>query len=427
MAKASPENLYVAVVGGGPAGLMAAEVVAGAGVSVTVFERMPSVGRKLLMAGRGGLNLTHSEPMERFRARYGAAEPWMSPLLDAFSPQDLVAWCEELGQETFVGSSGRVFPKAMKASPLLRAWLQRLAKSRVRFVMRAEWTGWNADGALTFANGDLFGADATVLGLGGASWPRLGGDGGWTALLPELEISPLRPANCGFAVGWSDIFRGRHAGAPLKRIALSFGGATVRGEATVTAEGIEGGAVYALSSPLREAIARDGVALAHLDLRPDLTAAALAEKLGAGRGGDSLSNVLRKRVSLSPAAIGLVQEALHGGAAKPLAELIKALPLRLTAPFGLARAISTAGGIARTELDERLMLRRRPGVFAAGEMLDWEAPTGGYLLQGCMATGFAAGHGLLDWLGLGSGAGPKSKPKPARGPADSQMKLPFAL
>jgi uncharacterized flavoprotein (TIGR03862 family) len=359
---------------------------------------MPSAGRKLLMAGRGGLNLTHSEPMERFRARYGAAEPWMSPLLDAFSPQDLIAWCESLGQETFVGSSGRVFPKVMKASPLLRAWLARLNDLGVEFKTRAEWTGWDLAGGLSFTDGSVIDAKATLLALGGASWPRLGADGGWTALLPDIEIAPLRASNCGFAVEWSEIFRSKHAGAPLKRIAMTIGNQRMRGEAVVTSAGIEGGAVYALSAPARDMIARQGVAVLYIDLLPDVRGEALAEKLGAGRGGDSLPNILRKRASLPPVAIALVQEALHAGETKSLVELIKGVPVRLTAPFDIARAISTAGGIALTEVDERLMLKKRPGVFACGEMLDWEAPTGGYLLQGCMATGAAAGRGVIDWL-----------------------------
>jgi hypothetical protein len=398
METTAPQNLRVAVIGSGPAGLMAAEVIARAGVTVTMFERMPTVGRKLLMAGRGGLNITHSEPADRFRARYGAAADWMGPLLATYPPSALIGWCEELGQPTFVGSSGRVFPRAMKASPLLRAWLRRLEGLGVRIVTRAQWTGWNAAGALTFADGTTDAADAVVLALGGASWPRLGADGSWTGLLPDVDIAPLRPANCGFAVGWSAMFKSRHAGTPLKRIALSFADLTVRGEAVITAAGIEGGAVYALAAPVRNAIASEGSALLHIDLRPDLTIAALAERLGVSRGSASLSNFLRKRAGLPPVAIGLVQEALHAGETEPLATLIKALPLRLTAPFGLARAISTAGGIALTELDQRLMLRRRPGVFAAGEMLDWEAPTGGYLLQGCMASGVAAGQGVLAWL-----------------------------
>jgi uncharacterized flavoprotein (TIGR03862 family) len=407
-----PVSHRVAILGAGPAGLMAAEVIAAAGVpvprTVTVFERMPSPGRKLLIAGRGGLNLTHSEPLAEFVSRYGAAAAWMRPHLAAFPPAAAIAWAESLGQPTFVGSSGRVFPRAMKASPLLRAWLRRLGELGVRLVTRAQWTGWDEQGALTFANntsfadGSSFAASATVLALGGASWPRLGSDGGWASLLPlrdpGVEIAPLRAANCGFAVAWSEHFRARHAGQPLKRIALTFGAHTVRGEAMLTAAGIEGGAVYALSAPLRDAIARDGSATLHVDLRPDLDAAALASRLGQPRGRASLSTFLRKQAGLAPAAVGLVQEALHSGNDTPLAALIKTLPLRLDAPFGLERAISTAGGIALSELDDSLMLRKRLGVFAAGEMLDWEAPTGGYLLQGCLATGAAAGRGVVKWL-----------------------------
>jgi uncharacterized flavoprotein (TIGR03862 family) len=389
----------VAVIGGGPAGLIAAEAMAQAGLRVQVFERMPSLGRKLLMAGRGGLNITHSEPLERFRARYGEAAGWLAPHLEAFPPSALVDWCGALGQETFVGSSGRVFPKSMKASPLLRAWLNRLEGLGVRVSLRSDWRGWDADSALVFANGNTFKADATVLALGGASWPRLGADGGWTALLPDIEIAPLKPANCGFRVDWSDIFRKQHAGAPLKRIALNFNGETLRGEAVITSEGIEGGAIYALSARLREAIARDGDAKLFIDLRPDMTPGELSDKLDGPRRGATLSNFLRKSANLPPVGIGLVQEALHGGAGDmKLSALVKAIPLQLTAPFTLARAISTAGGIALTELDDGLMLRKRPGVFVAGEMLDWEAPTGGYLLQGCFATGLAAGRGAARWL-----------------------------
>ena len=398
----------VAVIGGGPAGLMAAEVIAAAGLQVSLFERMPSLGRKLLMAGRGGLNITHSEPLDRFTARYGAASRWMAPLLNDFPPSALIAWCEGLGQPTFTGSSGRIFPRAMKASPLLRAWIARLENSGVRLVTRAEWTGWNEDGALSFRDGSHHVADAVVLALGGASWPRLGADGGWTALLPDIEVAPLRPANCGFKVDWSEHFRLRHAGAPLKSIAISFRGQTVRSEAMITAEGIEGGAIYALAAPIRETIAQEGFALLYIDLRPDLPAAEVSRRLDEARRGASLANFLRKRLGLAPVAVGLVQEALHAGHAASLAELVKAVPLRLTAPFSLSRAISTAGGIVRGELDERLMLRRRPGLFAAGEMLDWEAPTGGYLLQGCLATGAAAGRGVLDWLRERARPGPGS-------------------
>jgi uncharacterized flavoprotein (TIGR03862 family) len=400
------QNFRAAVIGGGPAGLMAAEVMAQAGLAVTVFDRMPSFGRKLLMAGRGGLNITHSEPMPRFLPRYGAAAEWLAPLLEAFPPNTLREWCAALGQPTFTGSSGRVFPEAMKASPLLRAWLAKLQALGVRLVPRACWTGWEHN-RLRFADGTLHAADAVVLALGGASWPRLGADGGWTALLPDLNIAPLRPANCGFKIAWSAHFAERFAGTPLKRITLSCASRTVPGELMLTSDGIEGGAVYALSAPAREAIAREGGAELRLDLRPDLSLETLTARLvGAGR--ESLSNSLRKRAGLSPAAIGLVREARltelvrearHAAPApaSALAGLIKSLPLRLLAPAGLARAISTAGGIQLAELDEHLMLRRRPGVFAAGEMLDWEAPTGGYLLQACLATGRAAGQGVLAW------------------------------
>jgi len=376
---------------------MAAEIIARAGIDVSVFERMPGLGRKLLIAGRGGLNLTHSEPFEQLKAHYGDAAAWMGSRLEAFPPPALIDWCEGLGQKTFVGSSGRIFPQAMKASPLLRAWIKRLEDMNVRFVTRAQWTGWS-DGALAFADGTTYPADAAVLALGGASWPRLGSDGSWTRSLPNVEIVPLRPANCGFIADWSPILRMRYAGSPLKRIRLSFGERAVEGEAMMTSQGLEGGAVYALAAPLREAIVRKGAALCHIDLRPDVSLEALAERLAAERGKASLSNFLRKRAGLPPAAIGLIQEALHTGETKPLPELIKSLPVRLTAPFDIARAISTAGGIALSELNAHLMLRRHPGVFAAGEMLDWEAPTGGYLLHGCLATGAAAGHGVVSWL-----------------------------
>jgi hypothetical protein len=388
---------HVAVMGAGPAGLMAAETIAAAGRAVTVFDHMPSPGRKLLMAGRGGLNLTHSETLPRLLDRYGPARPRLEAAIIAFPPDAVVAWCEGLGQPTFTGSSGRIFPRAMKASPLLRAWLARLTGLGVRFALRRRWTGWDPDGALAFADGTRLRPDATVLALGGASWPRLGSDGAWTGLLPGVAVSPLRPANCGFVVAWSAPFR-RFEGTPLKRIALSFRGHAVRGEAVVSAAGLEGGAVYALSAPLRDAIAAEGAVTLHLDLRPDLDAASLARRLAGPRGSASLSNFLRKAGGLAPVGVGLVQEALHAGAAPDLAPLIKAIPLRLLAPQPLARAISSAGGIALDELDGRWMLRRRAGVFAAGEMLDWEAPTGGYLLQACFATGVACGRGVLDWL-----------------------------
>ena len=378
---------------------MAAEVLAAAGVVVTVLERMPSPARKLLMAGRGGLNITHGEGIEGFLDRYGVARERLAPAIQAFPPEAVRAWCAGLGQETFVGSSGRVFPVAMKSSPLLRAWLRRLEGMGVRLRTRTTWRGFDAEGVLLVEGEERIAADAVVLAVGGASWPRLGADGGFVSLLPDVTMAPLRPANCGFAVTWSEVFRTRFAGMPLKRIALTFRGRTVRGEAVVTAAGIEGGAVYALSAVVREAIAREGPVEVRVDLRPDLTREALAGRLAVPRRGQSIGNFLRKAAGLDAVQAGLVQEALHGaGDGGDLAGLIKAVPLRLEAPFGLARAISTAGGVCWEEVDARFMLRRRPGVFVAGEMLDWEAPTGGYLLQACLATGRAAGEGVLAWL-----------------------------
>ena len=387
----------VAIVGAGPAGLMAAEVLAQAGVAVTIYDRMPSPGRKFLLAGRGGLNLTHSEKLPEFMDRYGSAKPALAAAIAAFPPSEVVAWCEALGQPTFVGSSGRVFPKAFKASPLLRAWLQRLDRLGVVLRTRQHWTGWDEAGALRFT-GTTARPDATVLALGGASWPKLGADGGWTSLLPDVEITPLRPANCGFEIAWSEHFRTRFAGTPLKRIALAFEGRTLRGEAMISQHGIEGGAVYAMSASLRDAIAAHGMAIPSVDLRPDVDLETLRTKLDAPRKGMSLSSFLRKQAALPPVAVALVQEALHAGAVAPLADLIKALPLTLLAPRPIDRAISTAGGIAWSELDENFMLRRRPGLFAAGEMMDWEAPTGGYLLQACFSTGVAAARGALGYL-----------------------------
>ena len=401
---------HVAVIGAGPAGLMAAEVLAQGGVTVTVYDAMPSAGRKFLMAGRGGLNLTHSEALPAFLARYREAMPNLKAAIEAFPPQALRDWSEALGQETVVGSSGRVFPKAFKASPLLRAWLRRLDSMGVQLTLRHRWTGWDDQGRLRFQTPDglqFVEARATVLALGGASWPRLGSDGGWaeTLVAKGVETSPLRPANSGFTVAWSDIFRDRFEGQPLKGVALTFGAHTVRGEAIVTRTGIEGGAIYALSAELREAIRRDGQVTLNVALRPDAEVDDLIAKLSGAKGKQSFSNFLRKAAHLSPVAIGLLQEAakatgLSLSALSPadLARLIQALPVQLSGVSPIARAISTAGGIPFGELDEDFMLRRLPGVFAAGEMLDWEAPTGGYLLQASFATGVAAGRGALKWL-----------------------------
>ncbi|MGU3536954.1 TIGR03862 family flavoprotein [Methylobacterium sp. A54F] len=394
----------LAVVGGGPAGLAAAEVLAGAGRAVTVYERMPSVARKLLIAGRGGLNLTHGEPLPDFLARYHPADA-LRGAIEAFPPQALRDWCAGLGQPTFVGSSGRVFPESFKASPLLRAWLGRLDGLGVRIRTRHRLTGWGEAG-LAFAGPEgpvTVRPRAVLLALGGASWPRLGSDGAWVPLLAEagVAVSPLSPSNVGFRVAWSEVFRERFAGEPLKRIALTAGARTVRGEALITRDGIEGGAVYALSRTLREAVAAEGAAQVTLDLRPDLTAAALAARLARGRPGESLATRLRKAAGLSPVASGLLREAAGGpppAGAEALAALIKAAPLTLTATADLARAISTAGGVRFSGLDGRFMLRAHPGTFVAGEMLDWEAPTGGYLLQGAFGSGRAAAAGMLDWL-----------------------------
>jgi uncharacterized flavoprotein (TIGR03862 family) len=369
---------------------MAAEVLATGGVSVTVYERMPSVGRKLLLAGRGGLNLTHTEPLDAFLARYGPARAWLQAAIEEFGPDALRAWCAGLGQEPFVGSSGRVFPSGFRATPLLRAWLARLATLDVTLRTRHEWWGFDDESV---------GADALVLALGGASWPRTGSNGAWTSVVDAagIAVAPLRPANCGFAVEWTSVFRERFAGVPLKNVAVSFEGATARGDVMITDTGIEGAAVYALSVALRAAIDARGGAELTVDLRPDLSSAELRERLARGRRKDSASTALG-RVGVAPVAIGLLREATGGRLPADVAALVKALPLTLDATELIDRAISTAGGIALDEVDDTFMLRRRPGTFVAGEMLDWEAPTGGYLLQACFATAVAAAEGVLAWL-----------------------------
>lgn len=398
----------IAIVGAGPAGLAAAEVLSAAGFRVALYDRMPSAARKFLMAGRGGLNLTHSEPAEPFLARYGTAADRLSPALAAFPPQALRAWAAGLGEATFVGSSGRVFPKSFKASPLLRAWLGRLAANGVAFHPRHDWRGFDAAGALRFETPDgqaEVRADAVILALGGASWPRLGADGTFVPLLRALgiRVADFKPANMGVAVAWSAVFRQKFAGTPLKRIALTFNGTTVKGEAMVSTAGLEGGAVYALSAALREALA-DGPATLLLDLRPDLDAATLAKRLAGGPGSASLSTFLRKAAGLAPVAVGLIREAIGPGRpdAAALARLIKALPLTVTGHAGLERAISSAGGIDWACVGPDFSLPglppHLPPLFVAGEMLDWEAPTGGYLLQAVIATGRAAGAGAIARL-----------------------------
>ena len=390
------------VVGAGPAGLMAAEVLAEGGHKVIVADAAPSPARKFLLAGRGGLNLTHSEPPGAFLGRYGEARSRLEPAIDAFAPTALRAWSAGLGEETFIGSSGRVFPQSFKATPLLRAWLRRLEGRGVELRTRRRLIGL-APGRAAFATREgeeAIEAPAIVLALGGASWPRLGGDGGWVDVLRAagVAVAPLKPANCGFRVDWSEPFKARFAGAPLKAIRWSFGEAASRGEAIVTAYGLEGGAIYALSGKLRAAIEAEGFATLSLDLKPDVRAEALARRLIRAPG-QSLSTFLRKAAGLSPLAVALMRDAGPiPQEPEALAARLKACPLRLTGVAPIARAISSAGGVAWAGIDERFMLRGLPGVFVAGEMIDWEAPTGGYLLQAAFSTGAAAGRGAAAWM-----------------------------
>lgn len=410
-APASSDALTAAVIGGGPAGLMAAEVLANGGVSAAVYDAMPSAGRKFLIAGRGGLNLTHSEPYEQFLSRYGTRRPQIELLLDQFGPDDLRQWVHKLGFATFVGTSGRIFPSDMKAAPLLRAWLARLEAAGVTFHLRHRWLGWNESGALRFMTPDgekLVPAEAVVLALGGGSWAKLGSDGAWVPLLAErsISIAPLRPANCGFDVGWSDHFRQKFAGQPVKSVILTFANAQGetfqrQGEFIITATGVEGSLIYAASALLRNEIETAGSATFHLDLSPSRSRQWLADKLARPRGSRSFSSHLQSRIGLKGVKVGLLREVLTAEALDDPAQLasaVKALPVRLVATRPLDEAISSAGGVLFEALDEHLMIRALPGVFCAGEMLDWEAPTGGYLLTACFASGRAAGQGALAWL-----------------------------
>jgi len=402
-----------AVIGGGPAGLMAAEVLSQGGVRVELFDAMPSLGRKFLLAGVGGMNITHSEPFESFLSRYRARAEAIRPLLEAFSPTMLREWSHGLGVETFVGSSGRVFPKDMKAAPLLRAWLHRLRESGVRFHVRHRWLGWHDTGALCFATpqGELaVQADVAVLALGGGSWAKLGSDGAWVPLLARrgIEVAPLLPSNCGFDVvgGWSAHLKSRFAGQPLKTVALRFTDAAGqgherRGELMLSDSGIEGSLVYALSAPLRDTIAAQGALTVQLDLAPDKTLERVISEVAHPRGARSLSSHLQSRAGIKGVKMALLREILSPDQLNDpvkLAHAIKSLPLTLVVPRPLDEAISSAGGVRFEALDEKLMLRQLAGVFCAGEMLDWEAPTGGYLLNACFASGRVAGQGALTYL-----------------------------
>jgi uncharacterized flavoprotein (TIGR03862 family) len=407
-------TLSATVVGGGPAGLMCAEVLATAGVTVTVYEHMPSVGRKLLLAGRSGLNITHSEPIDKLLARYGEGSERIARAVHAFDPQEVRSWCASLGEPTFVGSTGQVFPASLRATPLLRAWLARLAQLGVTIKVRHRWLGWatthdgnvdarrsrfsSPDGSTIEVVGDV-----TVLALGGASWPRVGSDGGWVDDLRRaaVHVNELRPANCGMRVDWTQHFVERFAGVPLKNVAIDVDESRVRGDAMITTNGIEGGPIYAHSAAMRDAIDRDGRCTMIIDLHPDLSVDQLTERLEHRRSKDSVTTFLRRAIGLSPVSISLLREVTGNRVSTDpieLAQLVKAVPLVVESTMPIGRAISSAGGISLDEIDPSFMLRRVPGAFVAGEMLDWEAPTGGFLLQASFSTAVAAARGAIDWL-----------------------------
>ena len=399
-------NKTIAIIGGGPAGLMAAEVLIQQSMRVDVYDSMPSLGRKFLMAGKSGLNLTHSEPFEKFVQRYGKQKTEVEKWLLEFTPDDLREWAKALGVETFVGTSGRVFPVGMKASPLLREWLKRLDAAGVNFHLRHRWVGWDEEHALRFETVDgvrTIKADAVILALGGGSWSKLGSDGAWTRWLENagVRVDALKPANCGFDVAWSPIFQEKYDGHPIKSVIVSFGEFHQQGEFIITREGVEGSLIYAASALMRDALYAEGKAVMRLDLVPDKTEAQVLEKLSKPRGSRSMASHLEKTVGIKGVKAGLLREFVPKDEFSELARLafyIKNLPVPLTAPRPLDEAISSAGGVTFDSLDEHLMLKALPGVFCAGEMLGWEAPTGGYLLTACFASGRWAGNGVLKWL-----------------------------
>lgn len=404
-------KMKIAIIGGGPAGLMAAEAAIGQGAQVELYDAMPSVGRKFLLAGKGGLNLTHSEPIEPFLSRYGARRAFIEPAIRSFPPAAQRAWTHELGVDTFIGTSGRIFPADMKAAPLLRAWLHRLRKSGVQFFVRHRWNGWHKPHGLLFTTPqgrEIVQADAVILAVGGGSWPSLGSDAAWVQILTgrNIPIVPLQPANCGFDVGWTEHFRKKFAGQPVKTVGITLvtsAEPTARqvGEFVITETGVEGGIIYTLSRSVRELIKAQGRALLHLDLSPDRTLDRLQQDLSQPREKRTLATHLKRRAGLAGVKVGLLHETLPKDVLMDplqLAAAIKLLPLTIVAPRPLTEAISTAGGVSFDALDSQLMLRDIPGVFCAGEMLDWEAPTGGYLLTACLATGRLAGLGAVEWI-----------------------------
>ena len=398
----------VMIIGGGPAGLMAAEVLLKSGVAVSLYEANPSPGRKFLVAGKGGLNLTHAEPHEDFLSHYGLRRPQIEPLLDTFGPDELRHWAHGLGIETFIGSSGRVFPKEMNAAPLLKVWLERLQDSGLQIYTRHKWVGWGKDQTLLFETPDgekNLTADAVILALGGGSRPELGSDGRWIPYLAahKVEIAPLKPANCGFDVHWTPFFRDKFAGKPIKSAAVSFKGQRKLGEFIITEKGVEGSLIYQISAQIRDEIEKAGRAIIELDLTPDWTLEEVTQKLSRPRGSHSISKHLKRTLKISGVKSGLLWEFVDRkdfSDPERLARAIKSLPIPLIKPRPLEEAISSAGGVKFEAVDEHLMLRALPGVFCAGEMLDWEAPTGGYLLTACFSSGYSAALGALDWLDL---------------------------